>query len=45
MAVTPTYFGNRTGHMGPENVPLTTPTVQDVIDALVALGIVEQSDA
>lgn len=27
-----------------QNVPLTTPTVQDVIDALVALGLVEQSD-
>lgn len=26
------------------NVPLTTPSVQDVIDALVAVGLVEQSD-
>jgi hypothetical protein len=26
------------------NVPLTTPSVQDVIDALIALGLVEQSD-
>lgn len=26
------------------NVPLTTPSVQDVIDALVLLGLVEQSD-
>lgn len=29
---------------GQQNVPLTTPSVQDVIDALVALGLVEQSD-
>ena len=28
----------------PANVPLTTPSVQDIIDALVALGLVEQSD-
>ena len=28
----------------PANVPLTTPDVQDVIDALIALGLVEQSD-
>ena len=27
-----------------QNVPLTTPAVQDVIDALVTLGLVEQSD-
>lgn len=27
-----------------QNVPMTTPSVQDVIDALVALGLVEQSD-
>lgn len=44
MAVGPTYIGNDTGHIGPANVPLTTPTVQDVIDALIALGLVEQSD-
>jgi hypothetical protein len=25
-------------------IPLTTPNLQDVIDALVALGLVEQSD-
>jgi len=30
--------------VGQQNVPLTTPSVQDVIDALVALGLVEQSD-
>lgn len=29
----------------PANVPLTTPSTQDVIDALIALGLVEQSDA
>jgi hypothetical protein len=28
----------------PANVPLTSPEVQDVIDALVLLGLVEQSD-
>lgn len=28
----------------PANVPLTTPSVQNVIDALVLLGLVEQSD-
>jgi len=28
----------------PANVPLTNPGVQDVIDALVLLGLVEQSD-
>ncbi len=27
-----------------QNVPLTSPTVQNVIDALVTLGLVEQSD-
>lgn len=27
-----------------QNVPATTPTVQQVIDALVALGLIEQSD-
>lgn len=27
-----------------QNVPLTAPDVQNVIDALVALGLVEQSD-
>lgn len=27
-----------------QNVPLTSPTVQDVIDALVALGLVNQTD-
>jgi hypothetical protein len=30
-------------HLGPV-IPLTIPTVQDVIDALVALGLVSQSD-
>lgn len=27
-----------------QNVPATGPSVQDIIDALVALGLVEQSD-
>lgn len=27
-----------------QNVPTTSPTLADVIDALVALGLVEQSD-
>lgn len=27
-----------------QNVPLTSPTAQNIIDALVALGLVEQSD-
>lgn len=44
MATGATYIGGQTGNIGPENVPLTSPTVQDVIDALVALGLVEQSD-
>jgi hypothetical protein len=36
-------FFNQTSTTQP-NVPLTTPDVQDVIDALVLLGLVEQSD-
>ena len=44
MAVGPTYIGGKTGTIAPANVPLTTPSVQDVIDALIALGLVEQSD-
>lgn len=44
MATGPTYVGGKTGSIGPANVPLTTPSVQDVIDALVELGLVEQSD-
>lgn len=27
-----------------QNVPLTSPTEQDIIDALLALGLLEQSD-
>lgn len=36
------FFG--TVPVGQQNVPATSPTVQDVIDALVASGLVEQSD-
>lgn len=30
--------------VGQQNVPQTSPTVADIITALVALGLVEQSD-
>jgi hypothetical protein len=36
------FYG--TNPVGQPNVPMTTPGVQDVIDALVLLGLVEQSD-
>ena len=37
-------FALATDPVAAQNVPLTTPSVQDVIDALVNLGLVEQSD-
>lgn len=44
-------IGGQTGAIGstadpytPPTVPLTTPTVQEVIDALLELGLVIQSD-
>jgi hypothetical protein len=37
-------FGLGVDAVSVQNVPLTTPDVQDVIDALVNLGLVEQSD-
>jgi hypothetical protein len=38
------HFFSNDDPVSQPNVPLTTPSVQDVIDALVALGLVEQSD-
>ena len=31
--------------VGQQNIPLTAPATQDIVDALIALGLVEQSDS
>ena len=37
-------FGVGVTPIAPPVVPLTSPGVQDVVDALIALGLVTQSD-